>query len=315
MTICQLELIFCKRYGLVALCVALMLTATACFRDASEVIEKQPVALEAASPTAVDTEVPTPEPIAEVSEEVEEIEEILAEAPPDTFALTATALISRLTESAAAEVAAEATQPANGLAENELSSESDEAVATVVPLVRETVPPGEDCIHEIRSGETLFMLSLAYGSTVAEIAEESEITDPDRISVGQRITIPGCGTSGFAPPPTSLPPPTSDPNAIAPTAAPVEGELVEVQEEEQINALVQQAQETILSNAQLGSSDDFSAQAAPEPTVASGNYTVQPNDSLLGIALQFGTTVNELAALNNITDINDVQAGDVIQLP
>ncbi len=309
MTICQLELIFCKRYGLVALCVALMLTVTACFRDASEVIEQQPVALEAASPTAVDTEVPTPEPIAEVSEEVEEVEEIVADAPPDTFALTATALISRLTESAAAEVAAEATQPADGLAENELSSESDEAVATVVPLVRNTVPPGEDCIHEIRSGETLFMLSLAYGSTVAEIAEESEITDPDRISVGQRITIPGCGTSGFAPPPTS------GPNAIAPTAAPVEGELVEVQEEEQINALVQQAQETILGNAQLGSSDDFSAQAAPEPTVASGSYTVQPNDSLLGIALQFGTTVNELAALNNITDINDVQAGDVIQLP
>ena len=115
-------------------------------------LEQQPVAREVASPTAVETEVRTPEPIAEVYEEVEEVEEIVEGAPPDTFALTATALISRLTESAAAEDVAEATQPADGGAEHELSSESGEAVATEVPLVRETVPPGEDCIHEIRAG-------------------------------------------------------------------------------------------------------------------------------------------------------------------
>jgi len=288
------------------MCALLCLLATACFRDASEVIDSQPVAREVASPTAVDTEAPEPTLTPEL------LEELFTEEPPDTFALTATALISRLTQ--AAELEATAILLDN-TAESDTTSVLDDAPdvqARPIARVRVTVPPGEDCIHEIRVGETLFMLSLAYGSTVDEIAAASDINNPDRISVGQRITIPGCGTAGFAPPPTSPPPPTSDPSAIEAPAASEEVEITEAEDEEDFSALVQQAQNAILSNAQAGAADDFSAQSAIAPP---RSYTVQQNDTLLGIALQFDTTIEALASLNIIADVNNVQAGDELLLP
>ncbi|MCY4540739.1 MAG: LysM peptidoglycan-binding domain-containing protein [Chloroflexi bacterium] len=285
----------------------LSLLATACFRDASEVIDSQPVAREVASPTAVETEEPEPTLTAE------SLEELFTAQPPDTFALTATALIARLTEAAEPEATALLIDNAE---ESDTAGAADDETAvqaTPIPLVRVTVPPGEDCVHEIRAGETLFMLSLAYGSTVDEIAAASNIDNPDRISVGQRITIPGCGTSGFAPPPTSAPRPTSDPGAIEPTAVPEAVEITEAEDEEDFTALVQQAQDAILNNAQAGAADDFSAQSAI--ATPGRSYTVQRNDTLLGIALQFGTSIDALASLNNIDDVDDVKAGDELLIP
>ena len=296
-----------ERFGLFCLCVVLCLAATACFRDTAETIEQQPVAREVSSPTAVDTAEPAPTATAEPTEV------IATEASPDTFALTATALIARLTQVAEPEVAEEAIEP--DVVQGEATSAADlQAVqATAITLIRSTVPPGEDCIHEIRAGETLFMLSLAYGSTVDAIAAASDIANPDRIAVGQRITIPGCGTSGFAPPPTSLPPPTADPNAIEPTAEP-ESEVVAATSNDELSALVVQAQEAILSNAQASLADDFTALAA-ETATPTRTHTVQQGETLLVIALEYGTTIDALAALNNITDVDAVQAGDVLKIP
>ncbi len=296
-----------RRISLLLICALLCLLATACFRDASEVINSQPVAREVASPTAVDTEVPEPTLTAEL------LEEIFTEEPPDTFALTATALISRLTEAAELEATALLIENIEGSDTTDAVDDATDVRATSIPLVRVTVPPGEDCIHEIRAGETLFMLSLAYGSTVDEIAAASEIDNPDRIAVGQRITIPGCGTAGFAPPPTSAPPSTSDPSAIEATAVSEEVEITEAEDEEDFSALVQQAQDAILSNAQAGAADEFSAQSAI--ATPGRSYTVQRNDTLLGIALQFGTSIDALASLNNIADVDDVKAGDELLIP
>ena len=296
-----------RRISLSLICALLCLLATACFRDASEVIDSQPVAREVASPTAVNTEAPEPT----LTEE--SLEELFTEEPPDTFALTATALISRLTEAAELEATAILI---DDTAESDTTGAVDVAPdvqATSIPLVRVTVPPGEDCIHEIRAGETLFMLSLAYGSTVDEIAAASGIDNPDRISVGQRITIPGCGTAGFAPPPTSAPPPTVDPSAVEPTALSEEVEIAEAEDEEDFGALVQRAQDAILSNAQAGAASEFSAQSAI--ATPGRSYTVQRNDTLLGIALQFGTSIEALASLNNIADVDDVKAGDELLMP
>ena len=307
MTYRQINHAVFRRVSLLLICALLCLLVTACFRDASEVVDSQPVARGVASPTAVDTEVPEPTLTAEL------LEELFTEEPPDTFALTATALISRLTEAAELEATV---LSVDSTEESDTAGAVDDTTAvqaTWIPLVRVTVPPGEDCIHEIRAGETLFMLSLAYGSTVDEIAAASDITNPDRISVGQRITIPGCGTAGFAPPPTSAPPPAPDPGAIEPTAVSEEVEIAEAEDGEGFSALVQQAQDAILSNAQASAADEFSAQAAI--ATPGRSYTVQRNDTLLGIALQFGTSIEALASLNNIDDVDNVKAGDELLIP
>jgi LysM repeat protein len=59
--------------------------------------------------------------------------------------------------------------------------------------------------------------------------------------------------------------------------------------------------------------------AAPQPTSppapSDGNtYTVQPGDTLYSIAKRYGTTVETLAALNNIVNPSRIRAGLVLQI-
>jgi hypothetical protein len=61
--------------------------------------------------------------------------------------------------------------------------------------------------------------------------------------------------------------------------------------------------------------------ATPMPTVGPTaepqliTYTIQPGDTLGIIAERYGVTVEELAELNNIADINRIEVGDVLQIP
>ena len=47
---------------------------------------------------------------------------------------------------------------------------------------------------------------------------------------------------------------------------------------------------------------------------ATGTYTVQPGDTLSGIAAKFGTTYQNLAAINGIGDPNRIWAGEVLKV-
>jgi len=53
----------------------------------------------------------------------------------------------------------------------------------------------------------------------------------------------------------------------------------------------------------------------PTPPPATTSYVVQPGDTLGKIAQQFGTTVSELTALNNISNPNLIYAGQVLLVP
>ena len=288
----------CRRqYQLSALALVLSLLLTACFRDTSEAIVQQPVARQNATSTPV-VEDAEPTEAAPAATEAP----TAAEEQADDFALSATALIAELTQVASGQVTAPEVD-AQG-------TPASDAQATAIPLLRATIAPGEDCVHEIRAGETLFQLSLAYGVTVNQISVASAIENPDVIAVGQRIIIPQCGTTGFIPPPTSIPPPTVDPATLPPTVEPEELEIASVSENR--SDLIEQAQSALLDNAQSDSGDEFSAQFAG---AAGGSYTVQEGDTLFLIAVRNGTTIEVLAALNNITDINNVAVGDVLQLP
>jgi LysM repeat protein len=44
-------------------------------------------------------------------------------------------------------------------------------------------------------------------------------------------------------------------------------------------------------------------------------YTVKPGDSLLAIAVQFGVTLDELQAANDITNPNSIYVGQVLDIP
>lgn len=54
---------------------------------------------------------------------------------------------------------------------------------------------------------------------------------------------------------------------------------------------------------------------SPDPTPSGKKYTVQYGDTLSAIALRFGTTVEILCRLNNISNPNIIYAGQVLILP
>lgn len=55
--------------------------------------------------------------------------------------------------------------------------------------------------------------------------------------------------------------------------------------------------------------------ATPAKGPASGTYTVRLGDSLTAVARRLGVSVATLAAVNGITDVNRVRAGQVLSLP
>jgi LysM repeat protein len=234
------------------------------------------------------------------------------EAPPDNFALTSTALIGQLTQDAAAVATAQAIQAGLG-------------AATPTPLGPPTIDPflatptfvparglvsGADCVHQIRAGETLFKLSLAYGVSVSDMQLASNIANPNLILVGQRITIPRCGTTGFTPPPTSIPVASSTPVVLA-QVAPAIGATGNTATTDPLAA---QAQSDITNNAQVDIQSNAVAQGAA-PLVGRTQYTVQQYDTLFQIAQAYNTTVDAIATLNGITNINSITMGDVLQIP
>ena len=123
----------------------------------------------------------------------------LQEANP--FALTATFIVGQAT--------AQAGIPLTQTAEAVLGIQPTATPIPGLPTAtagQVNVPLGSDCIHEVQATDlNLYRISLAYGVSVADIAARSGITNINLIVVGQKLTIPGCGTTGYRPPPTSIP--------------------------------------------------------------------------------------------------------------
>ena len=71
----------------------------------------------------------------------------------------------------------------------------------------------------------------------------------------------------------------------------------------------------ILSDPNLSDGPVESTPAPQPPPGQGGVYTVQPGDTLSGIAARFGTTWQELAQLNHLSNPNVIHPGQQIQLP
>ncbi len=74
----------------------------------------------------------------------------------------------------------------------------------VIPgnTVADTVPgpaSADPEVHVVAAGETLSAIAQKYGVSLQALAEANNLTDPSRISVGQRLSIPNTGAAGAAP--------------------------------------------------------------------------------------------------------------------
>jgi len=54
---------------------------------------------------------------------------------------------------------------------------------------------GQDRVHTVQKGETLYSIARAIGIRADDLMKHNGITDPSRLQAGQRIKIPGSGTT------------------------------------------------------------------------------------------------------------------------
>lgn len=171
------------------------------------------------TPTETPTETSTPTP---TETEVFVAQSLFTNTPPsqvlDPFQLTATELVRTATQGASLSITQTAIffQPATNTpfptATIGVNVGNDGGGVVVTQSFQEPSGVnlnGQDCVHEVRHGDNLFRISIYYGVPINQIATYStnNITNPNVISLGQRIIIPSCGTTPGLPPPTSTPGP------------------------------------------------------------------------------------------------------------
>ena len=286
-----------KLHGQYSVLILVILFAVAgCLRSASEgepdVPEPQILSSPTPSPTPVPTQTPLLLPTAKPTEVPTLSESVIL--PTDTSPIFATptefpiqsvqqtdvTLDPRLAE--ATRIVVSATQWALDQTATAIGPrvELPTFTPTFDPFAVSTLPvptvPGSDCVHEVVVGENLYRLSIRYGVLVANIAAASGVTDFDRISVGQKLTIPGCGTTGAVPPPTSTP----TPSARA-TATP--GGVVSV--------------------------------GTPIPATGGRQHLIRQGETLLEISLLYGVPVDVIAAANGITDYDRIDFNEYLTIP
>ena len=178
---------------------------------------------------------------------------------------------------------------------------------------------GRIIYHTVVRGETLVRIAARYGTTVRAITQRNNISNPNRIYVGQRLAIPTASTS--------VPLPSGSPSASC-TYRIVRGDTL-VKIAAQYGVTVQ----FLMSANGLSSSlivvgrtlrvPCISRQTAPAPPpgrqvskgVSGAAYRVRSGDTLSSIALLYHTTVQAIMAANNLTNPHHIYAGQVLQIP
>jgi LysM repeat protein len=228
-------------------------------------------------------------------------------------------------------------------------------IGVIVSGVAAPTAAQTDQTHTVQAGENLFRIALRYGLTVEYLASANGITDPARIYVGQVLVIPGpmpvepvpaAGEPAPIPaatgPDLGIIPPPSEP-APAAVTAPV---YYTVQRGETLASIAQvygitwgeiaaangiananqiyAGQQLIIPGASAPGTAAVappvavaSAETAPAPAASTGQRThvVQAGEHLASIASAYGVSWPAIAAMNNISDPNQIYAGQTLVIP
>lgn len=155
--------------------------------------------------------------------------------------------------------------------------------ATTVTSTPNQASSAATSTYTVARGDTLGAIAKRFGTSVAALASANGISNPNRIWVGQQLTIPSASGSQASPAQPATPAHTVSTQAPA---------------------------------AQGSSTQAPSAQASGSAsTPASSSYTVAQGDTLSSIARKLGTTVAQLAKANGIANPNRIYPGQKLITP
>ncbi len=169
--------------------------------------------------------------------------------------------------------------------------------------------------YTVRRGDTLSGIALRFGTTVQELASINGIANPNLIFPGENIRITTNGTvNGNETRATGKIIYTvkrgDTLSGIAQRYGVSVNQIAQINDILNINLIYPGEKLRITSLSNPNSSQN---QNITEPTT-NQRYIVQRGDTLSGIALRYGTTVQNLVNLNNIRNPNLIYVGQIITI-
>ena len=156
--------------------------------------------------------------------------------------------------------------------------------------------------YTVQSGDTLSEIAARYGTTVNTLVTLNGISNPNLIYVGEVLKIPTAGSGGNVSTPSTINYTVQSGDTLSEIAA---------RYGTTVNTLVAL---NGISNPNL----IYAGEVLKVPVSGAGStsttYKVKAGDTLSGIALKFGTTVNHLVAINGISNPNLIYVGQVLKI-
>lgn len=180
----------------------------------------------------------------------------------------------------------------------------------VVAPVGAATPNQGTVIHVVQWGETLFRIARRYGTSVEAICAANGIADSTRIYAGQRLAIPSAGALAV-------------PAATGTTHAIRAGENLyrialrygtTAQALAEFNGLYNLDHIVVGQTLRIPGSPTAPT-VAYQPAHAATTHTVQPGETLIGIAVRYGVPLWTLVQVNSIASPSRIFPGQVLAIP
>lgn len=149
--------------------------------------------------------------------------------------------------------------------------------------------------HTVRKGETLGKIASKYHTTVGNIKSLNRLRSTS-LRVGQRLLVKK-GTTVKVPNPNAKPAAKDSANVIAQTGA---------TDSSTVN------RDTIEAPAPAKPTPEIKP---VKPQASYTSYTIRQGDTLTSIAKRYGTTANDIAQYNNLSNKDAIKAGQKLKIP
>ena len=201
----------------------------------------------------------------------------------------------------------------NGAANNDAYNTSDTGNGT-------STSTGGTSYYTVKSGDTLSGIANNYQTTVNTLARLNNLANPNLIYVGQRLLVQQAATPSQ---PQTTTPSTSTTTVATYTvkAGDTLGQIA-ANHQTSVNQLVQLnklANPNLIYVGQVltikqATSVSQSTTATPAKPASSATYTVKAGDTLSQIAASHGTSYQNLASLNHLSNPNEIYVGQTLKL-
>jgi peptidoglycan endopeptidase LytE len=203
----------------------------------------------------------------------------------------------------------------------------------VSPAPSAAAASGQTFTYTVVAGDTLLTIATRFGTTPEAIAQLNSLADPNALTLGQKLQIPGAGAAAQGTGGTGGAAASGSQSSGGTTGGATAGGTgsYTVQAGDTLGAIARRFGTTVTELVRLNNITNPDALKVGQQLVVPGSgggaavnvpaagqgksYTVQRGDTLLSIARRFGLTVKQLQAANNISNPDRIYPGQVLTIP